>query len=657
MKIPEFTFPSKNAAVRRPDSTFGGLNRTPGVGDGEFADDNNMTSDGYPALSSRDPYGLYKVYDSARAMRQVPLIAWNDGLVELVADEDPNEYDHLYYKGEKIDAYHDASLSRYGFNPPPIIAGRPAEHREAVCFNKMVIFLPYMTYFDTSDLSCGKLYNVRNFGVGAVLCPVFEDGNYILAASVVGQDFPQAASAGLPTASGQDLRTIAGRWDDDDRNGAEWVYQTNFKFRIDYPASGSYPSIDSGFDVGDVVDVQTMTVEVGGSDVELGLGTQFRIDELGEGYIVISAGAFDSVAFAGLMQKCIAAVPGTTRKKSVTLKHLMIARNVPTLAFACVQNNRIFGCDTTGHEIYACYQGDPFVWYNYGDSDLSAWTATVGTPGVWSGCAAYEYRVLFFKHDRIHVLAGSYPSAFSLSDVETPGAWSSFGTLDDVHTFIEGCTDGIPITVSGGAVWYGGTDGIYRWYGGQATRISAKLGEGRYYFYDAFSAGGKIYFTVWLPGEIGIKTVVYDPRRDIWHKIACLATTSHVERDGGALCLSGNCIYAIGLSEPRTEAGPIAWSVETGPLVGIDPDYRYISKIQIVADFGAESELVVDLMYDEDGLWHRYSTLFPMQRRVRLIPVTPRRCGSCRMRISGLGKVTIFSVSYCDDRSSEFGRT
>lgn len=662
MKVPEF---ARISTQRKLTSTFGGVNRTPGLSEGEFVDDINMTSSAYPALASRPLFGVMKSYGDL-ANRQIPLIAWNDGLVELIPDSGDG-YDRLYYKGEEVAEYAAKQLSRYGWVDP--LPGVPAEHREAVCFNRMVIFLPYMTFFDCAAYDaredcCGKLYNVRNIGVGAKLYPMFEDGNYILAASVTGQDFPQAASSDLPSASGQDGTTITGRWDDADREGAayyqlkdgSWALQNNFRFRIDYTSgSGMYPRIDEGFHVGDIVDIETMTVTVGGEEIELGLGTQFTIDELGEGYIVIRAGAFDSIAFAGLMNKCFTAVPGTTRKKCVTLTHLQIARRVPELSYACVSHNRIFGCDSTGHEIYACYQGDPFVWYNYFDEDLSAWTATVGTPGTWSGCAAYENKVLFFKRNRIHVLSGGYPSSFTLTDVESPGAWISYSDFSDAHAQIQGCSDMIPIAYSDGALYFGGADGVYRWYGGIATRISDKLGSGRYYFYDMFAVGHILYVTAILPGTFGPTTYSYDVARDIWHKIGSLLPLCHAYVNSGVLAVSYGKIVAFGVVTSEYESGPVAWSFETGPLAGLEPDRKYLSKIQICADLGYRGEISVFLQYNEDGFWRKYKIPFPDRRRVELLPIIPRRCDSVRMKVSGSGGVTVYTISYYYERSTELG--
>ena len=122
------------------------------------------------------------------------------------------------------------------------------------------------------------------------------------------------------------------------------------------------------------------------------------------GDFVIYAVESDYIVIVGIIDKTY------TEKGTIT-----ISRTVPDMDYITELDNRLWGCSSSAHEIYACKLGDPTNWRCYMGISTDSYAATVGSQGDFTGAASHGGYVLFFKDDGIHKLYGSKPSNYQLS--------------------------------------------------------------------------------------------------------------------------------------------------------------------------------------------------------------------------------------------------
>jgi hypothetical protein len=59
----------------------------------------------------------------------------------------------------------------------------------------------------------------------------------------------------------------------------------------------------------------------------------------------------------------------------------------------------------------------------------------------------------------------------------------------------------------------------------------------------------------------------------------------------------------------------------------------------------AGSEMDFEIQYDSNGEWEYMGTMRTRTIRTFMLPIIPRRCDHCQVRISGKGKVSIYSIA------------
>lgn len=689
MRVPNI---SRRKMSRKVLTQFGGINKTPDIAEGEWADAENLSCARFPALTVRE--GFKTVAGANFGDETVkPLIAYNEGLVELVPDANPSKYDHLYFKGAEIGDYHNwiedsVSGGYIGLSRYRDIFGH-TDPRQAVCFGTKVIFMPYRTYFDVKTQEVGTLYRNRDCA-NIRLYPLFEDGSNIkgrkryTAVTPTRDAFPynvdptgtykktfvtfQEVYKSNVEVGTQEYNIYQGGYE-----GVGWQLQTKVKYKIIYRGEpmqegNVFPPISDGIYEGDRITLE-MTYADGGARCPL--SGAFTVDEVGEGYIVVSNNDLDSAAFFEfIVNKCDRSAEGEDEAGcyGCLMGLLSLRREVPEMSWLCANNNRLFGCSPDGHTIYASYLGDPFNWTNYEATSMASYFATVASPGVFTGLCAWEDRVVFFKENFVHVLSGSYPAAFSITDIETAGPRSGTAVYNvEEKTRVDDCSN---FAVVGGVVYYGTADGVFRWSGGYAEKISQALGEGVYRPRAAFAVRDLLYIFMRIPDEDAEKLYVYDTRRGIWHADTGLATSIPYPTTGYCYALGGVILcrersgddgyLAIGFDATDGAQGggdSFDWYAESGVLGAAEPDRKFVGKIQIVADIPANGELSVGLMYNGDGFWHDCLTFSSDRRQTHLIPITPHRSDNVRLRLHGHGKVTVYNITYYYERATEYGRS
>lgn len=188
---------------------------------------------------------------------------------------------------------------------------------------------------------------------------------------------------------------------------------------------------------------------------------------------------------------------------------LSVTRRMPVLDYICEHENRVWGCryglNDRGefvNEIYCTVLGDPLNWFRYEGTAADSYTASVGTGEEFTGCCSLDDYVVFFKKDRVYLISGSEPSNFRRREIICPGVQK----------------DGYRSVVAlNSAIYYKGERGIYRMTAyNLPSLISDALGED--HWHDAITGtDGRRLFVAMLRDEDDVQEVYeYDTFTGMW---------------------------------------------------------------------------------------------------------------------------------------------
>ena len=346
------------------------------------------------------------------------------------------------------------------------------------------------------------------------------------------------------------------------------------------------------------------------------LNTTNRVYACGDNYIVV----------AGLLKKAHNLVDA-----------LKCEMRVPDLDYVCESNNRIWGCSfekkdgTQTNEIHACALGDFRNWYKFQGTSVDSYTASVGTDGPFTAAFALQGIPLFFKEGYLHRISGTMPSNYTLITTECrgvqDGSWKSL-TLVNETLFYKAATD------------------VMAYEGALPYSVSSKLGTDKYY--DAVGCNYRDkYYLCMRDIDSTWHTFVLDTVKNMWHK-EDNAKIAHMANVSGELILAYEgeemtTLRAVKGIEGETEE--MEWSVTFGILGFQSEQQKYLSRYNIRAQMSAGSHMKVEMQYDSDGVWHHLGTMKSPKLQTFLLPIIPRRCDHCQLRISGNGTINIYSVA------------
>ena len=185
---------------------------------------------------------------------------------------------------------------------------------------------------------------------------------------------------------------------------------------------------------------------------------------------------------------------------------LKVERLMPDVDFVTECNNRLWGCSSANHEIYACALGDPTNWRTYQGLATDSWAATVGGDGDFTGAATHMGTVLFFKQNEIIKIYGDKPANFQIVTQKARGVQKncskSLCTMDENLYYL---SEGRMVRYSG--AWP--EDVSMAW---GSEKMCAYNNEG------ASGAGfGKVWTAVYSPEREANIVMVYDGRTGHWH--------------------------------------------------------------------------------------------------------------------------------------------
>ena len=355
--------------TRQMIDVFGGYNHNLRIGEGEFYDMKNLSSDDYPVLSPRRKRGSYATPEKPSGLLAKDALCYVDGKNIVIGDDTI-----------------DMELSTNEAMLPKTL----------ISMGAYIIIMPDKKYINTKDHSDRGAIDA-NYTDGGVSTPIhFEncklDGSFFQ--PTIQAKAPTSHSDGDYWVDTSSTQFVLKQWSE---TKYEWVNIDTTYVRISFRSGKDLPFVK-----GDGVTISGIT--------QSGL-TSFNgrkiIQEAGTNYIVIE----------GIM--------GASRYCE---DNISIINQMPEMDFVIESGNRLWGCryglDLNGNfvnEIYASKLGDFKNWNSFDGISTDSYTASLGTDGEFTGAINYLGSPIFFKETVMHKVYGNYPANYRIQDTACRG--------------------------------------------------------------------------------------------------------------------------------------------------------------------------------------------------------------------------------------------
>jgi hypothetical protein len=190
--------------------------------------------------------------------------------------------------------------------------------------------------------------------------------------------------------------------------------------------------------------------------------------------------------------------------------------------------------------------------------------------------------------------------------------------------------------------------------GAMPYAVSTKLGSDVYT--GAVGGGYRDKYYICMQDEaLKWHTYVMDVTKGLWHQEGT-ERISHMANAGGELVLAihedssgatraAESTHLRTVSSKNTVEDAFEWMVTFGTLGFQSEQQKYLSRYNIRAQMSSGSHMKVEMQYDSDGKWVHMGTMKSVRLQTFLLPIIPRRCDHCQLRISGRGTINIYSVA------------
>lgn len=305
---------------------------------------------------------------------------------------------------------------------------------------------------------------------------------------------------------------------------------------------------------------------------------------------------------------------------------ISVKRSMPDMDFICEQDNRLWGCSTKNHEIYACKLGDPKNWNYFQGTAADSYAATVGSDGDFTGCISHMGYVLFFKEDCMIKVYGNKPANIQLNTYAYRGV-------------AKGCEKSLCIVNE--TLYYAARDAVMAYDGGIPQPVSAALGTLEISAAAAEQYQGKYYVS--MQEKSGKWTLyAYDTQYQMWHAEDMTQFRSAEYGEGHLYYIDaeGNLREIDG----GTQEERVAWYADSADQVEADIRKKKIARMQIMAEVKPGTLFEVFVSYDGSPMWERVFTETALTKHSLQICIKPRRCSFFRYRIKGKGDFRLYAV-------------
>ena len=359
----KYPYLSELKTSRQMIDVFRGYNHNLRIGEGEFYDMKNLTSNDYPVLSPRERRGIYKTPGVPQGMIAKDTLCYVDGGDFIIG-------------GERIPMGLTVESDADGNIIP----------KNLISMGAYVIIMPDKRYINTSDLTdYGSIEETLVTTDTVSFLPCTLEGADI---EVITGDDPWM----VPEATKKywlDNSTTPPSLKQWSTSTNKWESVATVYVKISYPGIGSYFEVYDGVEISGVED-----------EALADLNNNMVIWAKGDDYIVVTA--VPTVA--------------VTQDTPLTITRLM-----PTMDFIVESENRLWGCrygvalnGEPVNEIYASKLGDFKNWNCFMGVSTDSYAVTVGTDGPFTGAIAFRGSPIFFKEGCMHKVYGNYPANYQV---------------------------------------------------------------------------------------------------------------------------------------------------------------------------------------------------------------------------------------------------
>lgn len=362
----KYPYLSELPATREMISVFGGYNHNLRIGDGEFYDMKNLSSDDYPLISPRAQRGVYATPDSPQGMISKDSLCYVDGS-DFVINE------------KRIDM----KLSTAEADCPKTL----------VSMGGYVIIMPDKKWINTTDFEFGNIEAIVTTTTKATITHCKLDGTDFSDEDITISDEAPADPENL--AYWIDTSTTPHTLKQYSATSAMWVAVATTYIKI--TATG----IGAPFEVGDGVFISGVKID-SFDDVN-----SMILQGCGDDYIIV-IGILDEVK---------------TQDTPITVK-----RQMPNMDFIIESENRLWGCryglsvdNEVVNEIYASKLGDFKNWNCFAGISTDSYAVSLGSDGQFTGAITHRGFPLFFKETCMHKVYGNYPANYQIQTTACRG--------------------------------------------------------------------------------------------------------------------------------------------------------------------------------------------------------------------------------------------
>lgn len=559
---------------------FGGYNHNLRIGDGEFHDMKNLTSDHYPVLSSRHNRGTYATPTTEK------------GALGLISK------DALCYVegGDFIINGHHVSM------------GLSDEPKTLVSMGSYVIIMPDKMYINTIENE-----EDHSFEYGYIEANIITEGSVVFElCKIDGVGYGDVLSRDTAPDNPEDgelwmdVSSVPHTLKQYSATNSTWVAIATTYIKI------SSPGIGKPFAEGDGVTI---------SGIE-----STDLSDLNSTMIILARGD-DYIVITGILDE------STTQDTPIT-----ITRKMPEMDFIIESENRLWGCrygtDINGNvvnEIYASKLGDFKNWNSFAGISTDSYVASVGTDGQFTGAITHLGYPLFFKENCIHKIYGNFPANYQIQTTQCRGVQKgcskSLAIVNEVlfyksQSAICAYDGSLPVEVSSAL--------------GNVSYSNAVAGSlGNKYYISMSDASNKNHLFVY-------DTVKHMWHKEDNTKVRefCTCRGDLYFIDDSTKVIKS----VLGIDCKEKEDPAIEWMAETGIIGTNSPDKKYISRIDIRISMEVGSRVYLYVQYNSSDIWEQLPPMVSTTLQTFAIPVRPRRCDHLRLRIEGHGEAKIFSI-------------
>lgn len=356
----------------------------------------------------------------------------------------------------------------------------------------------------------------------------------------------------------------------------------------------SAAGINEGFAAGDGVELSGFTEEE--------LNGNHVIQDIGDGWL-----------------KIIAAIEEDGSQTAA----VTVERKLPDMDFYTVAENRLWGCSSKSHEIYASKLGDFKNFYCYEGLATDSWAGTIANDGVFTGAITYLGYVMFFKENSVHKVYGNKPSNFQIVEGQLRGVEKgSHRSMQIVNEVL----------------YYKAPSGIMSFQGSLPYEVGANIESG---YSDAWAGTVENKYYISMKKNRKHHLFVYDTEKKLWHREDGTEARFFTKQGNQLYYLQGNTVKTIKGNDREV----IEWRAETADYTYQIVESKYVSRISVRCEIGQRAALEIWISYDSRGVWERLASIGGGRKGIVNVPLIPKRCDHFKLKFSGYGECAVHDMT------------